>query len=146
MKAPFCILAAEDDEQDVELLRLALGEPAGAVRLETVGDGAAALAYLRGEGPFAGKPRPDLVLLDLNMPGMDGRRFLVERRADPALRGVPVVVLTTSLSARDVGDCYALGANCFVAKPVGFEKYRSVLAAIARFWSAIAKLPGPAGG
>ena len=137
----FELLAAEDDEQDVELLGLALREAGGGVGLETVGDGHAALAYLRGEGPYAGKPRPDLVLLDLNMPRMDGRAFLAARRGDSRLRAVPVVVLTTSDDARDVCDCYALGANCFITKPAGFAAYRCVLRAILRFWSPAATLP-----
>jgi CheY-like chemotaxis protein len=140
MKAPLRILAVEDDEQDVELLRMAL---AGAgVALETVGDGAAALAFLRHQGPYARKPRQNLVLLDLNMPRMGGRAFLAERRADPDLLSIPVVVLTTSASPRDVGDSYALGANCFVTKPVGYENFRAALAAVARFWSSVAERPG----
>jgi CheY-like chemotaxis protein len=135
------LLAVDDDEQDLELLGLALREAGGGVGLETVGDGSAALAYLRGEGPYAGKPRPDLVLLDLNLPRTDGRAFLAERRGSPSLRIIPVVVLTTSEDARDVRDCYSLGANCFVTKPVGFAAYCTVLRAIRRFWSVTASIP-----
>lgn len=136
--APFVILAVEDDEQDLELLRIALEPAGGAVALEAVGDGAAALAFLRGEGAYAGKPRPQLVLLDLNLPRMDGRAFLAERGGDPALRAIPVVVLTTSASARDAEDCYGLGANCFVTKPVGFDEYCAALGAIERYWRTVA--------
>lgn len=135
---PFVILAVEDDEQDLELLRIALEPAGGAVALTAVGDGAAALAFLRGEGAYAGKPRPQLVLLDLNLPQMGGRAFLAERGGDPALRAVPVVVLTTSASARDVEDCYGLGANCFVTKPAGFDEYRAALGAIERYWRTVA--------
>lgn len=135
------ILAVDDDEQDVELLRMA-ARGIGVV-LETVGDGEQGLAYLRGEGVYKGKAAPALVLLDLNMPRKDGRAFLAERRADPGLRVVPVVVLTTSVNPRDVHDCYALGANAYVTKPCGFNAYCAALRAIAHFWSAVARLPAP---
>lgn len=141
MTAPFLILAVEDDEQDIELLRIALESAGSSVALETVCDGAAALEFLRGEGAYAGKSRPQLVLLDLNMPRMDGRAFLAQRGADPALRGVPVVVLTTSASPRDLADCYALGANCFVTKPTGFDGFCAALSAIERFWRTVATVP-----
>lgn len=137
------ILAVDDDEQDVELLRLAARGTG--IALETVCDGEQGLAYLRGEGAYKGRPSPALVLLDLNMPRKDGRAFLAERRADPRLRVVPVVVLTTSVSPRDVRDCYALGANAFVTKPCGFNAYCAALRAIAHYWSAVARVPAPLG-
>lgn len=106
-----------------------------------VRDGVEALAYLRGEGSFAGEPRPDLVLLDLNMPRKDGRAVLAEMKADPALKSIPVIVLTTSTAQRDVLDCYRLQAACYIAKPVQFDDFISVVEAIESFWFRVVTFP-----
>lgn len=132
----FELLLVEDDPEDVELTRLALEPLAESVRLKVVGDGEAALAYLRRQGPYGGSPRPDLVLLDLNLPRLNGYAVLSGVRADPALRGLPVVVLTSSDREADVRKAYACGANCFVTKPASVEVLAATLACIVRFWLA----------
>jgi CheY-like chemotaxis protein len=137
----FRILVVDDDPQDVELLRHALRACGEELCMDAVGDGTEALAYLRREAPYADRPLPHLVLLDLNMPRKDGRTFLAERRADPRLLAVPVVVLTTSCAQRDVRDCYALGANCFVTKPVDYDSYCKALRAVETYWTSVAALP-----
>ena len=115
------ILLVEDDQADVELTQYTIAKAKVLVNLHVVGDGVEALAFLRREGKYADAPRPDLILLDLNMPRMDGRAFLSEMRADDNLRGIPVVVLTTSQSDEDILKSYKLGANCYVTKPVGLD-------------------------
>ena len=145
MRKCFRILVVDDDPQDVELLCHALRTRGTEFWMDTVGDGAEALAYLRREAPYADRPRPHLILLDLNMPRKDGRTFLAERRADLLLLAIPVVVLTTSGAECDVRDCYALGANCFVTKPVDYDSYCSALRAVEAFWTSVAALPEGAG-
>ena len=109
--------------------------------LHVASDGVEALAFLRREGKYADAPRPDLILLDLNMPRMDGRTFLVEMRADEKLKSIPVVVLTTSQTDEDIFKSYQLGANCYVTKPVGLDEFTKVVNAIEEFWFTIVRLP-----
>ena len=136
--APVRVLLVDDSEADVRLTREALKDSKLLLDLEVVGDGELALAFLRGAGPW----RPDLVLLDLNLPRMDGRQVLAAIKADAALRIIPVVVLTTSQAEQDVLRCYELAANCYVTKPLELDQFLHVVAAIEGFWLAIVKLPG----
>ena len=138
---PIELLLVEDSPGDVELTREALREARVSNRLNVVHDGAAALAYLRGEGEFRSAPRPDLVLLDLNLPRMDGREVLAAVKADPALRRIPVVVLTTSQAERDVLQAYDLHVNAYIVKPVDLAQFLSVVQSIESFWLAVVKLP-----
>lgn len=128
------LLLVEDDPEDVELTRLALKPLPDAPRLHVVRDGEEALAFLRREGARAGSPRPDLVLLDLNLPRLDGFAVLARLRADPALAAIPVVVLTSSDRDADIEKAYALGANCYVTKPASLDALAAALAGVLRFW------------
>lgn len=138
---PFEVLLVEDNPGDARLTREALREARAAVRLSVVSDGEEALAFLRRQGPHASAPQPDLVLLDLNLPRMTGREVLAAVRADPALRGLPVIVMTTSRAERDVRDCYELGASCYVVKPVDLDEFLRLVRAIEDFWFHVALLP-----
>jgi CheY-like chemotaxis protein len=138
---PAVILLVEDDPADVELTQYTIAKGKVSVDLHTVGDGVEALAFLRHEGEYAGAPRPDLILLDLNMPRMDGRTFLAQMRADEDLKEVPVVVLTTSRSEEDILQSYLLGANCCIIKPMGLSEFSRVVNAIEEFWFSIVRLP-----
>lgn len=135
------ILLVEDDPGDVELTQYTIEKSKIFIDLRVVGDGVEALAFLRQEGKYGGVPRPDLILLDLNMPRMDGRTFLAEMRADEELKAIPVVVLTTSQAEEDIIKSYRLGANCFVTKPVGLAEFTRVVNAIEDFWFTIVRLP-----
>ncbi|MDB5390583.1 MAG: hypothetical protein JWM11_6229, partial [Planctomycetaceae bacterium] len=110
--------------------------------LHTVTDGVEAMAFLRQEGKYAASPRPSLILLDLNLPKMDGREVLAQIKADESLKRIPVVVLTTSRSEVDVLKAYGLHANCYIVKPVDFEKFAEVVNSIETFWFAVVTLPG----
>ena len=135
------VLLVEDDSGDVELTREALAESKIALNLRIVEDGERALQYLRREGKYADAPRPDLILLDLNLPRMDGREVLAHIKADPSLRVIPVVVLTTSRAEEDVLRAYHLNANCYITKPVDLEQFIRVVQAIEDFWLTIVRLP-----
>jgi CheY-like chemotaxis protein len=135
------ILLVEDDPGDVELTRETLADAKVLTRLHVVGDGLEALAFLRREEKYAEAPRPDLVLLDLNLPRMDGRAFLAEIRADDRFKSIPVVVLTTSQAEEDIVKSYRLGANCYITKPVGLTEFTRVVNAIEAFWFTIVCLP-----
>ncbi|MBF0393596.1 MAG: response regulator [Alphaproteobacteria bacterium] len=128
------ILLVEDDPADVGLISRALRLAGRPLRLHHVRDGVECLAFLRREGPWADAPRPDLVLLDLNMPLMDGREALAEIRRDPSIAAVPVVILTTSEHSRDVGACHALGVNGFVVKPMDLDEFTELMRSIADHW------------
>jgi len=138
---PIEILLVEDNPGDVRLTREALREGKIHNNLAVVEDGVEALRYLRGEGPYAGSPRPDVILLDLNLPRKDGREVLEEVKADPRLRTIPIVVLTSSDAERDVVRAYDLHANCYVTKPVDLEQFINVVKSIESFWFSIVKLP-----
>jgi CheY-like chemotaxis protein len=140
--APIQILLVEDNPGDVRLTREVLKD--GRIRntLNVVGDGVEALAFLRREGEYADAGLQDLVLLDLNLPKMDGREVLKEMKADPALRRIPVIVLTGSSAEFDVLSAYDLHANCYITKPVDLDQFVAVVRSIEDFWLAIVKLPG----
>jgi chemotaxis family two-component system response regulator Rcp1 len=135
------ILLVEDDPGDVELTREGLKHAKMLIRMHTVEDGAKALQYLRGQPPYQEAVRPDIILLDLNMPRKDGRETLKEIKSDPRLRSIPVVVLTTSEAETDVERSYDLGANCYITKPVDFKAFVRVVQAIEEFWFTIVKMP-----
>jgi len=138
---PIEILLVEDSPGDVTLTIEALRDAKVANNLHVARDGEEALRFLRQEGEFADKPRPDLVLLDLNMPRKDGREVLADMKADPVFKRIPVVVLTTSQSEDDVAAAYNLSANCYVAKPVDLDQFLGVVRAIDDFWLSLVKLP-----
>jgi two-component system, chemotaxis family, response regulator Rcp1 len=135
------ILLVEDNPGDVRLIKEALGESAHSARMEVARDGEEALEFLRGcETSRAGR-LPDLTILDLNLPRKDGREVLAEMRADPRMRTVPVVVLSTSQADEDINRCYELGANCYINKPVEFERFIDVIRQMQHFWLRTVELP-----
>ena len=138
---PIEILLVEDSATDVLLAEEALQEAKMRNNLYVVKDGVEAMAFLRNEGKYADVPRPDLVLLDLNMPRKDGREVLAEVKADDHLKNIPVVVLTTSQAQEDVLKAYGLHANCYISKPVDFEQFTNVVRAIDQFWFTVVTLP-----
>ncbi len=141
---PVEILLVEDNEPDVELTREALQENKVANNLSVVSDGQLAMEFLRREGRYVDAPRPDLILLDLNLPRKDGREVLFEIKQDDRLRLIPVVVLTTSKAEEDILRSYELQANCYVTKPVMLDQFLEVVKAIDNFWLTIVELPkGP---
>jgi chemotaxis family two-component system response regulator Rcp1 len=136
------ILLAEDSPHDARSAHEASREGGTRHRLSIVGDGAEALAFLRRQGEYTAAPRPDLILLDLNLPHADSSEVLVEIKADPGLRGIPVVVIGTPANAREVRRCYELGANCYLTKPDAPDRFLAMLAAIHSFWLNVVTLPG----
>lgn len=138
---PINILLVEDNPGDVRLTVEALREGKVHNQLSVVHDGVETLAFLRREGEFAEAPRPDVILLDLNLPKKDGREVLAEIKADERLRRIPVVVLTTSKAEEDILRSYALHANCYVTKPVDLEQFITVVRSIEDFWFSIVRLP-----
>jgi CheY-like chemotaxis protein len=135
------VLLVEDNDADVRLTREALREPGEDVRLSSVGDGEQALAFLRKQEGFADAPRPDLVLLDLNLPRKNGLEVLEELRADPEVASIPVVMLTSSSARSDIEAAYAAGVNAFVVKPHELDAFMDLIGAIRRFWLEVARLP-----
>ena len=135
------ILLVEDNPGDVRLTQEALGEAKVRNNLAVAKDGVEALQYLRREPPFGDATRPDLILLDLNLPRKDGREVLAEIKADPDLRRLPVVVLTTSSAEKDVLESYNLYANCYITKPVDLDQFVRIVSSIEDFWLTIVKLP-----
>jgi len=138
---PIEILLVEDSPSDAELAVAALAEAKVSNRLSIVDDGVKAMEFLRGQGPYAHRRRPDLILLDLNLPRKDGREVLAEIKTDPTLKHIPIVVLTTSQSERDVARAYDLHANCYITKPVDFHQFLDIVKAIENFWLTIVTLP-----
>ena len=138
---PVEVLLVEDDPGDVDLTREMLTQEKVVVNLHVVGDGVEALAYLRREGPYRNAVRPDVVLLDLNMPRKDGREVLRDLKQDDHLKVIPVVVLTTSDAEGDVLKSYQLGANCYVTKPVGLAQFARIVSVIEDFWFTVVRLP-----
>lgn len=137
-----CILMADDDDDDFLLTKKALKESHLVNELNRVKDGEELLQYLRHEGAFSGEhSRPGVILLDLNMPRMDGREALKEIKSDPELRDIPVVVFTTSKAEEDIIRSYQLGVNSFITKPVKFDNLIQVMAALGRYWFEIVELP-----
>lgn len=145
-RRPLVILMADDDEDDRLLAREAMAEARVPGEFHSVPDGEHLLAYLYGRDQYADErraPRPGVILLDLNMPRMDGREALRRIRSEPAFRAVPVIVMTTSRAAADVTRGYELGANTVISKPVSFEAMVDVMRAVGRYWLEIAELPAP---
>ena len=136
------ILLVEDNPADVRLTKEALKEGPMVNNLSVVHDGVDAMAFLRRQGKYALAPRPDIVLLDLNLPKKDGREVLAELKEDPNLRRIPVVVLTTSKAEQDILKAYDLHANCYVTKPVDLDEFMLLVRSIEEFWLAVVRLPG----
>lgn len=143
---PITILLVEDNPADVRLTQVALKEAEIESRLSVVGDGVAALDYLRRRGKYTDAPRPDIILLDLNLPRKDGREVLAEIKEDRDLRVIPVVVLTTSRDDEDILRSYQLHANCYVNKPVDLDQFLRIMESIKDFWLTVVKLPVPPAG
>jgi len=141
---PVDILLVEDSPTDVLLAQEALAHAKVLNKLHVVSDGVEALDFLRRRGEFKDAIRPDLILLDLNMPRKDGREVLEEIKADEDLKRIPVVVLTTSKAEEDILRAYGLHANCYVSKPVDFEQFAFVVRAIESFWFSVVSLPSAA--
>jgi chemotaxis family two-component system response regulator Rcp1 len=141
MGKPIEILLVEDSPGDVRLVQENLKEAKVRNTLNVVGDGVEAMAYLRNEGKYKDASRPDLVLLDLNLPKKDGRQVLTEIKSDEYLKCIPVVVLTISKAEEDIMKSYALHANAFISKPVDLNKFLKVVKAIEDFWLTVVKLP-----
>jgi chemotaxis family two-component system response regulator Rcp1 len=135
------VLLVEDNPGDVRLTKEALKEGKMLNRVTVVGDGVEALSFLRRQGKYADAGQPDLILLDLNLPKKDGRQVLAEIKADPGLKRIPVVVLTTSSAEEDILKTYDLHANCYVTKPVDLEQFMRVVKSIEDFWVTVVKLP-----
>lgn len=138
---PVEILLVDDNPGDVRLTREALRENKVSNNLHVATDGAEALAFLNREGQYADAPRPDLILLDLNLPKKNGREVLAEVKNHPNLRRIPVVILTTSSEEKDILATYNLHANCYITKPVDLNCFMEVIRSIEGFWLSIVKLP-----
>ncbi|ABC22454.1 response regulator [Rhodospirillum rubrum] len=135
------ILLVEDNPGDARLASEAFKEGGLPTNLHVVQDGIEAMAFLRRERLYAGVPRPDLILLDLNLPRKDGREVLEELKEDPNLKRIPVIVLTTSQAEVDIIRSYDLHANCYIVKPVDFDQFIDVVRGIEQFWCTLVKLP-----
>ncbi len=138
---PSLLQLVEDDPGDVELTQEALKNSKLLIELNVVNDGEEAIAYLRQEGEYAEALRPSLILLDLNLPGMNGREVLQEIKNDDRLRLIPVVVLTTSDLQKDILNSYELGGNCYLTKPVSLKDFMKIVQFIEAFWLTVVKLP-----
>ena len=138
---PVEILLVEDNPGDVRLTREALREGKVHNNLHVANDGVEALAFLRKEAPFPDATRPDVILLDLNLPRKNGREVLAEIKSDPDLRRIPVVILTTSQAEEDIVETYNLHANCYITKPVDLDQFIKVVQSVKDFWFSIVKLP-----
>jgi chemotaxis family two-component system response regulator Rcp1 len=143
---PIEILMVEDSAGDAELMLDFLEQSKIRNRIHWVKDGEAAMAFLHREGENAGKPTPDLILLDLNLPRKDGREVLAEIKADPLLASIPVVVLTSSSADADIARSYSLKANCYIIKPVDLDQFVAVVRSIESFWLTVVRLPTHGGG
>ena len=137
---PVNILLVEDSASDVRLTQEALKDARIANQLHVARDGEQAMSFLRGEGEYAERERPDLVVLDLNLPRKDGREVLREIKGDDQLRRIPVIILTTSASDRDVLDAYDNRVNCFLTKPIDFEQFIGVVRSMEHFWISVVRL------
>jgi chemotaxis family two-component system response regulator Rcp1 len=135
------ILLVEDNPSDVRLVQEGLKDGKLRNSLNVVGDGEDALAFLRNEGEYQHAPHPDLILLDLNLPRVDGREILTQIKSCPDLKHIPVVVLTTSKSEEDILRSYELQANCYITKPVDLDQFIAIVQSIEEFWLTIVRLP-----
>jgi len=140
-RQPIDVLLVEDNPGDQDLTREAFKQGRIANTLHVVADGEQAMAFLRGEGKYANERRPDLILLDLNLPRKDGREVLAEIKDDESLRRIPVIVLTTSHAESDVLESYQLCANAYITKPVGFSSFINAIQKLEDFWLTVVKLP-----
>ena len=138
---PIEILLVEDSPSDTELTVEALKDFKVRNHVSIVEDGVQAMQFLRRQGPYAGAPRPDMIMLDLNLPRKDGREVLAELKADDHLKTIPIVVLTTSRAEQDVLRAYQLNANCYINKPVDFNQFLEVVRSIESFWLFVVTLP-----
>ncbi|GFO69098.1 response regulator [Geomonas limicola] len=138
---PITILLVEDNPGDADLAREALDSGKLSNNLHVVDDGEKAMAFLRRQAGYQDAPRPDLILLDLNLPRKDGREVLSEIKSDPELRSIPVVILTTSQAEEDVYRSYNLHANCYITKPIDLNQFLNVVRSIENFWLSIVVLP-----
>lgn len=138
---PIQVLLVEDNPGDVRLTREAFRDAKMHLDMHVVGDGMEAMEFLLQQGKFSESPRPDLVLLDLNLPRKDGREVLAEIKSHATLKSIPVVVLTTSASDADIEKSYLLHANCYISKPVELEGFLTVVQSIDDFWLTVVKLP-----
>jgi chemotaxis family two-component system response regulator Rcp1 len=138
---PVEILLVEDSPGDVRLTREAFKDAKVHLNLHVAPDGAEAMAFLRRDGKYAHVPRPDLILLDLNLPKKDGRAILTEIKEDPKLKSIPIVILTTSRSEEDILRSYQLHANCYITKPVDLDGFLKVVKSIDNFWLSVVNLP-----
>ncbi len=138
---PVEILLVEDSPADIELTREALLESKLHNNLQIVTDGEAAMAFLRREPPYNAAPRPDLILLDLNLPKKNGREVLAEIKCDSSLSMIPIVIMTVSKDERDIVESYRLHANCYIRKPVRFREFIEIVKSIEDFWFTIVTLP-----
>jgi CheY-like chemotaxis protein len=138
---PIEILLVEDNAGDARLAREALRDAKVRNNLTWLSDGEEALAFLRRQGKYSHAPRPDLILLDLNLPRKDGREVLTEIKSDDNFKRIPVVILTTSQAEEDILKAYHLNANCYIPKPVDLERFLTVVKTIEDFWLTIVKLP-----
>jgi chemotaxis family two-component system response regulator Rcp1 len=141
MEAIKTVLLVEDSPGDVRLTQEAFREADDAMHLHIVVDGVEAISFLRREGVHAGAPRPDLILLDLNLPRMDGREVLAEIKQDDTLKTIPTVILTTSDAEGDIENVYQLQGNCYLTKPVEFDAFESLVKSIGDFWLTRVTLP-----
>jgi chemotaxis family two-component system response regulator Rcp1 len=138
---PMEVLLVEDTPGDVRLTREALKDAKVHINLHIASDGIEAMAFLKREGHYVTVPRPDLILLDLNLPKKDGREVLEEIKRNPVLKSIPVVILTTSASEADILRSYLLHANCYITKPVDLKGFLDVVKSIDNFWLSVVKLP-----
>ena len=141
VRVPMDVLLVEDSPGDVRLTREAFQDANGCIRMHVAADGIEAMAFLKKEGVHVNAPRPDIILLDLNLPKMDGREVLVHIKADAELKTIPTVILTTSESEGDILKSYQLQANCYLSKPVQLDAFESLVKSINDFWLTKAKLP-----
>ncbi len=132
----------DDNPADIDLTRDVLSRSSCPNRVHAVTDGIEAIAFLQRKGKYMNAVRPDVVFLDLNLPGKDGRAVLAEAKSDPELRKIPIVIFSTSRSYRDIHSSYELGANCYVTKPGNLKSFVSTVSGIANFWFSCAMLPG----
>ena len=138
---PIDILLVEDNPADARLTIEALKDGKVHNNITVLEDGVEAMAYLKNEGKYAGAVRPDVIILDLNLPKKDGREVLAEVKGDPSLKTIPVVIMTVSKAEEDILKSYSLHANCYVTKPVDFTQFMKVVKTIEDFWLTIVKLP-----
>jgi CheY-like chemotaxis protein len=141
MSAPIRVLLVEDNPGDADLTKETLESGKLHLQIEVVNDGAKAIDYLLGRPPYEARVIPDLILLDLNLPRVDGRGVLAAARAEEALRAIPVVILTSSDAEQDIVKSYELGANCYVTKPVGIDAFQQIVRSVESFWFTVVRLP-----